>query len=132
MIICTVYHLHQSPQGLRFNIQDIEDTVLLSCADALTLGTVLPSDKLDRKIPICAKLVISQGNRYDVYVNNKVNKQSQSDESSQAVVHTKEDVMSLLQDCFTGLGKFQDEPYHIEAKSSMSHKKIPCRPISIH
>ena len=67
-----------------------------------------------------AKLIISQADSYDAYaVNKKVqdntlgNKQLQPDASNQAVVHIKEDLMSLFPDFFSGLGKFQGEPYHI-------------------
>ena len=40
-------------------------------------------------------------------------------------------MLYLFPDCFTGLGKFQSEPYHIEVDPWVP-PKMPCRPIPIH
>ena len=71
---------------------------------------------------------IIQGNSTD----QPINKQPTSDTDNQAIVHTKEDFMSLYSYSFTGLGKFQVEPCHIAVDPSVPLKKIPCRPVSIY
>ena len=96
---------------------------------------MLASDNLDKKIPSDAKLVISKADRSDVYTINKkvqdscydlpVNKQLQSDVNNQVIIHTKEDLTSLYPDCFTRLGKFQDEAYHIEVDPTVLPKRLP-------
>ena len=93
---------------------------------------------LDRKISNGAHLIISQADRYNVYaVDKKVqdnlptSKQSQSDGSTQSVVPTKQGLMTLFPDWFTGFTKFQGEQY-IEVDTSVQPKKTPCRPVLIH
>ena len=40
--------------------------------------------------------------------------------------------MSSFPDYFTGWGKFQGKPYHIELDPSVSPKRTPCIPVPIH
>ena len=78
-----------------------------------------------------------QADRYNVYARYKKFKAAntprsrQFDTCNQAVVNI-EDLMSLFPQCFTGLGKFHVEPYHIEVDPSESPKKTPCRPLPTH
>ena len=52
LAMCVLYcHAHKSTQALIFNITDIEGSILFSCADALLLGLLQASEKLDKKIP---------------------------------------------------------------------------------
>ena len=46
----------------------------------------------------------------------------QPGEKNAEIVPSK-DFMSSLPDCFTELGKFQDEPYHMQVHSSVMPKK---------
>ena len=47
-------------------------------------------------------------------------------ENNTDIVHTKEDLMNLYPDCFTGLGKFQGEPSQIKLDPHVSPKRTPC------
>ena len=93
-----------STQALSFNVTDIERNVFLSCTDTCSLRLMLASDILNRKIPSGAKLVISQGDRSDVFtINSKTqgnsadqptSKQQQPSTDNQTA-HTKQDLLSL-------------------------------------
>ena len=64
--------MHNKPaQALSFNVIVIEGTVLLSCTDAFTLGLALASDKLEKKLPSNAKLVINKGDISNVLAVSK-------------------------------------------------------------
>ena len=45
--------------------------MLLSCADALSLGLLQPTDKLNKKLPCGAKLITNQIERYEMHTINK-------------------------------------------------------------
>ena len=64
-------HRKKTMQCLSFNVTNTEDSVLLSCTNTLALVSVLTSDKVEKKIPSGAKLVISQGDRSDTHTINK-------------------------------------------------------------
>ena len=78
------------------------------------------TDKLNKKLSYGTKFITSQVDRYKVHsINNKTDSIPSLDNLSQSntctqIVHTKQDLMRLFQGCFQGLGKLQDEPYHIE------------------
>ena len=94
-----------------------------------------------QKISSSAKLAISLADRSDVYTMKKkaqgnsaeppVYKQLHSDTSNQASFHTK-DLMSLLLNCFIGLGQFHGKPCNIEVDCSVPPSQTPSRPVNIH
>ena len=113
------------------SVTDIESSVILSWADTLELVLMLASDKLGKKLPCSANIVISQAYILDVFAisntfqgssaEQPVNKQQPSTEN-QEIVYTKEDLMRLY--CFTGLGTFQGESCIIEVDSSVQRKHL--------
>ena len=105
-------------------------------------GLMQASDKLDTKTLSSAILVLSQADRSDLFTIKKkaqcnsaeqpINHQAQPTVDNQATVHTKADLMNLCPECFTGLVKFLDEPYHIQVEPSVPPKKTLCRLMKIH
>ena len=85
--LCMLCHLaHDSTtQVLSFNVTDIEGSVLLNCTDTSTLGLVLASYKLNRKISSSAKLVTRKTQRNNA--KQPISKQPQLSTDNQATVH---------------------------------------------
>ena len=114
---CVLYHHthNKTTQAQSFNVTDIEGSVVPNCTDT-HIKLVLTSEKLDKKIPSSAKLVISQASRSDSYTINKktqgnywpTNHQTTTTRHRQPCnCHTKGHLISLNPDCFTGLGELQ-------------------------
>ena len=106
------------------------------------LSLVVASNKLDKKLPNGAKVIISQAERSDVFAVNvnlpdsstdqKTNMQkSQCNKHGPTIVHSIDCLMSFYPDCFTRLDIFQDKAFHIELDPSIPPKS-PCRSMSIH
>ena len=111
-------------------MKGIEGSVLLSSSGPLALGLLQASDKLNKKIPSGAKIIINHIDGYQVHMVNKkiqaksqVDKLPQSNTNGHTIVHTKQDFMSLFPACFQDLGKFQGEPYHIDVDPSVPPRK---------
>ena len=58
--------LHHKSHTLRFNIPDLEGSVLLSCAHRISLALIQAIDKLNKELSSGAKLVTSHVARYEV------------------------------------------------------------------
>ena len=67
---------------LSFGVSDIEGSVFLSCPDTFALGLVIANDKLDKKLPGSAKIVISHADRSDVFT---ISKKTQTGSAEQPV-----------------------------------------------
>ena len=70
MTVIGSHVLHHRWETLIFIITDLEASVLLSCADTLSLLLLQPIDKVSKKLPSVAKLITSQLDRYDVHIIN--------------------------------------------------------------
>ena len=109
------HHVHNKPTpDLSFCVIDIKGSVYLSCTDTLALWLVLPSDKMDKKVPSSAKIVISQAVRSNVFAFVKKTQGSSTEQAvnnnklkpsadNQEVVCTKADLVSLFPDLFSVL-----------------------------
>ena len=108
-----IYHHAHSTQSLSITVRDIEGSVTFSCTNKIAIGLLSASDKQDKKVPSSSKCFINQAHHSNVYkkiyddrADQQISKQPQSKTNNQEVIYTKEDLMSLFSDCFTGLGKF--------------------------
>ena len=122
-----------TPQ-IKIQYYNLEGSVLLSCADTFSLGLFQDTDKLNIRLPSGAKLISSQVDRCEVHTINDETDSippfgnlSQSNIDTQ-IVHAKQDLERLLPNCFQALGRFQEEPYHIEANPSVQFKRH-CVPV---
>ena len=140
-VLC--YHMqNKTTQALSIKITDIERSVLPSCADILTLRSVLASDKLDKMNPSGAKLVISQADRFGVFTINKktngniadqwINMKPQPSTINQANVHIREDPMHLDLDCSLVWVNSRTINTINEVELSVPFKKTPYRAVLIH
>ena len=84
-----------------------------------------------KRFPVCQTWT-SQVKRHDIHTVNKktqgksqVDNLPQSDTSDHTIVHTKQDLMNLFANYFTGLGIFQGDPYLIEVDPSVHPGKHP-------
>ena len=70
---CVIYHHahNKTTQDLNFNVTDVEGSLLFSYTDMLTLGLVLGSEKLNKKISSNVKSVTSEADRSDMYTSSK-------------------------------------------------------------
>ena len=47
-------------------------------------------------------------------------------------MYAQQDLIRLFQDWFQGLGKFQNEPYHIKVNTCVPPKITPCMPVAVY